>query len=198
MKKIRLKNSRKVTVVDDHNFDQLNQYLWFEKKDPDSRTSYAYRSIEQPDGTVCYFQMHRVIMGLSTGDGFEVDHIDGDGLNNQESNLRVATRSENLANKGRYRNSTSGFKGASLHRNAGKWLSTISFARQQYYLGLYPTAAEAGYAYNLAAAQLHRDLPGPTRSRRSNAKTGTGRGHPHPGHRPVGQSNNTGRPNDGG
>ena len=53
--------------------------------------------------------MHHVIMGKK--EGLEVDHINGDGLDNRKSNLRFCTHRENLLNKGFYKNNKTGFKG---------------------------------------------------------------------------------------
>src|ERR1700733_7413485 len=99
MKTISLTNSNKVVLVDDHNYPYLSDFSWSEMKS--ARTSYAFRTSRQPDGTDVAISMHRLIMGLPPGDDRQVDHIDGEGLNNLEVNLRIATPSQNQANRRR-------------------------------------------------------------------------------------------------
>ena len=52
-------------------------------------------------------KMHRLIMNASAG--VQVDHANGDGLDNRRSNLRLCTHVENMHNSGKYKNNTSGF-----------------------------------------------------------------------------------------
>lgn len=90
--------------------------------------------------------VHQVVTGYKL-----VDHIDGDGLNNQEVNLRKATTSQNLMNK-RKQLGASIFKGVTRNRN--KWKSVIETKGQQSYLGVFDTEEEAALAYNKAAREL--------------------------------------------
>lgn len=97
MKLIKL-TQRKFAQVDDEDFEELNKYKWYAAKD--SNTFYAERNSPKttPIGRkYSHTQMHRVIMNVPRG--MEGDHIDGDGLNNQKGNLRVATRQENRRNQ---------------------------------------------------------------------------------------------------
>lgn len=91
--------------------------------------------------------MHRIIM--NTPDGMVTDHIDGNGLNNQKSNLRICTQAENNLNKkikGKY-------KGIKFYQ--GKWHSEIKFKGEYKYLGSYESAEQAALAYNEVAKELH-------------------------------------------
>jgi outer membrane protein assembly factor BamB len=83
-----------------------------------------------------------------------IDHRDGDPINNRWDNLRLATRSENSANRRRNRNNTSGFKGVIWDRRHGGWLARSGKDRRTYYLGRYPTAEEAHAAYTAKAREL--------------------------------------------
>ena len=78
-----------VALVDDEDFEGLNKYRWSAM--PVGRTVYAVRNINGKMIT-----MHAYLCGR---DGFEVDHIDGDGLNNSRLNLRIATREQNARNR---------------------------------------------------------------------------------------------------
>lgn len=97
--------------------------------------------------------LHRVIIGAQQGQ--EVDHIDGDGLNNQRSNLRICTRSENTRNTGRRADNKSGFKGVFFETRAGRWRSEIRTNGKARYLGYFDSPEEAHQAYVAAAAEDH-------------------------------------------
>lgn len=67
----------------------------------------------------------------------EVDHIDGNRLNNTRSNLRVVNRLDNMKNKGKYINNTSGFTGVHYHKKLNKWEVRIQSNKTNIYLGIY-------------------------------------------------------------
>jgi len=67
-----------------------------------------------------------------------IDHIDGDPTNNRIENLRECTKSENLRNRGKQKNNTSGLKGVYWNKRANKWE-----ARCDGYLGIFETKEEA-------------------------------------------------------
>lgn len=100
---------------------------------------------------------HRVAWIWMTGewpDGL-VDHIDGDGLNNRWSNLRLATNAENLWNRGRQINCTSGRKGAFYNRRRKQWFAQIKVNGQLHFLGYHESRDQAAKAYAGAASRLH-------------------------------------------
>jgi HNH endonuclease len=83
-----------------------------------------------------------------------IDHRDGDATNNCWNNLRRATRSQNNANRRRPRHNTSGYKGVSIDRKAGKWRAAIGRNGKVNYLGTFLTPQAAHAAY-VAAARKH-------------------------------------------
>lgn len=89
---------------------------------------------------------------MPTGD---IDHINRDPSDNRISNLRLATRSQNLANK-KAAGGSSEFKGVSYHCQRQRWRATI----KDVHLGLFDTEEEAARAYDNAALNLYGEFAG--------------------------------------
>ena len=85
--------------------------------------------------------MHRLILGVK--DGLQVDHRDGDGLNNRRDNIRVATVFQNAHNRGLSVKNTSGFKGVSFHTTDKRWQAGIYANNKQHYLGRFKEPEDA-------------------------------------------------------
>jgi len=100
--------------------------------------------------------MHRIIVGDPKG--LEVDHRDGDGLNNRRSNLREATKTQNRRNQRTSRANTSGFKGVSYDAWNRTWQAGISINGKSKRLGSFPTPEAAYVAYCKASAELHGEF----------------------------------------
>src|SRR3989304_2105986 len=92
MKEIQLSQG-KVALVDDEDFEMLNRYKWSAMRG--ANTYYAYTHIILESGKRTSIAMHRVIM--QTPVGYETDHRDRNGLNNQRFNLRICTHSKDEA-----------------------------------------------------------------------------------------------------
>jgi len=137
----------KVAIVDDDTFDYLNQWKW-------QYDGHGYASRRETIGykkskTVL---MHREIIG--TPKGMETDHINGNGLDNRKSNLRICTTSQNGMNRDKQLNNTSGYKGVRFDKRGGKWQAYIRFDHKFVHLGLFIDAKEAAKAYDIAALRL--------------------------------------------
>ncbi len=85
----------------------------------------------------------------------DVDHKDRNRSNNAFSNLRSASRSQNLANTGLRSCNTSGFKGVSFHKGAGRWMAYINKDSKRIYLGLFDSPTEAASKYRKVARELY-------------------------------------------
>lgn len=98
---------------------------------------------------------HRLAWLIMTGSwpAKDIDHKDGDGLNNQWINLREATSSQNCANKRLRRDNTSGAKGVSWRPDLGKWKATITAEGKTRHLGFFVDKDDAAAAYEAAATE---------------------------------------------
>lgn len=127
------------------------------------RNMYAIRRVEL-DGKWINVHMHRLILErkLSTSitKGYFADHIDGDGLNNRRSNLRLATPAENTRHRRMQRNNISGYRGVHFTTKSGKWRAQIGFNGGIKVLGDFNTPEEANRAYLVAAEELFGDFRG--------------------------------------
>jgi hypothetical protein len=95
--------------------------------------------------------MHRQIMGSPR---CCVDHKDGNGLNNQRSNLRCCTTSQNNRNSKIYRTNTSGFRGVVWSKKMNRWVAQIRVGGKSFYLGSYCTKNEAARVYDAKAKEV--------------------------------------------
>lgn len=88
----------------------------------------------------------------------DIDHINGDKRDNRISNLREATRSQNMCNRRAKPNSRSGIKGVHWHPQARRWRSAIAINGKSKHLGYFDTIDEARDAYAAAAQAVHGDF----------------------------------------
>ena len=88
----------------------------------------------------------------------EIDHIDGDKINNRITNLRAATHSQNAHNRSKNNNNKSGFKGVTWQSHAQKWRADIMVEGETLNLGYFCTKEEAAEAYADAAHRLHGEF----------------------------------------
>ncbi len=148
MKTIKL-NHGKVALVDDEDYEYLNQWKWFAHKHP--RVFYAERTDHSgvKDKTIL---MHRLIM--KTPKGLQVDHIDHDGLNNQKHNMRNCTLKQNTQNKRAYGK----IKYSGVTSNNGYIRSSITIDGKYQHLGMFKTEEEAARAHDVMAKKYYGEF----------------------------------------
>ena len=145
MERISLKNGGFV-LVSAEDLPLVSPFTW--RKQKRGRRYYAYTADKH------HRSMHRMLLGASKGQ--QVDHIDGNGLNNCRSNLRLCTTSQNMANAGKYRGHeyTSRYKGVSRVASHRKFRAQICKDGKIHYLGYFHSEHDAARAYNAAAVDL--------------------------------------------
>jgi len=152
----------KWALVDDYNYEWLNQYKWYVKQN--KYTYYAERSDSKENNA--YISMHREIYGL-IDKKIVVDHIDHNGWNNTDNNTRVCTYSQNIHNSRTQINCVSGFKGVWIDKRDGMYYSQITKDGTTITIGRSRSKEECASMYNIAAikhfgefAWLNRDENG--------------------------------------
>lgn len=88
----------------------------------------------------------------------DLDHIDGNALNNELSNLRLCSHQDNMKNKKKYITNTSGHKGVSWVKKLNKWKVKIVSDKVEHYLGLYEDLNEASKVYKEASKKYHKEF----------------------------------------
>lgn len=139
----------KEAIVDASDYEWLIRFNW--KYDPDG---YAMRNAlaAERNGRGYYnIRMHREITKAEKG--MQVDHINGDTLDNRRGNLRVCTKTENGRNRNPVKGTTSRFKGVCMPKGRVKWWASIHVNDKKLYLGSYENEEEAARVYDKAALE---------------------------------------------
>lgn len=138
----------KWALVDEEDYERLSRHSWcYIKGRHENATGYAQTNLRLNVGQYMRVTMHRFL----TSNSGQVDHKNGNGLDNRKVNLRLVTNTQNRRNSQSYKSNQSGYKGVTLH--AGKYRATIVVNKKQKHLGRFATAEEAAYAYDAAARQ---------------------------------------------
>ncbi len=133
------------TTIDLEDVIRCKQFKWY-------KTPMGYPA--RRDGSTLIL-LHRFLMGP---DHLHVDHIDRNKMNNRKSNLRLATRSENLCNQKTSLRNSSGYKGVSWNKRRGKWHCYITKDQRRHHLGYFDSVREAAVKYNESAIKLHGEF----------------------------------------
>lgn len=141
MKRLQLSQG-KFTVVDDDIFEIEKHRKWCATKDRNIwyavRGSWLGKKYQK-------HRLHHCIIGRPLK-GFEVDHIDGDGLNNQRSNLRIVTISANQLNVNNYKYG----KDAGVYFQRGRWIARVTPMGRTIHLGTFKFKDQASDVYRIA------------------------------------------------
>ncbi len=133
----------KFAIVDDEDFERVNQFKWHAIWDRFNWYACTYK--QELNGEKKQTRMHQFLI---PGRGL-LDHRNGNGLDNQKHNLRPATNAQNLRSRKKSLGTSSRFKGVCRVKN--KWLSKICFQYHDFFLGYYDREEDAAISYNHAA-----------------------------------------------
>lgn len=151
MKKIYLskygkaRNKKLYTLVDDENFDELNKYNWSLTYGSGGRY-YAIRLNYINKKRDKWILLHRFLLNAPRNK--EVDHINGNGLDNRKINIRLCTSAQNSWNTKKHKDNTSGHKGVSWDKFRSKWIAQMNFLGEHIFLGRFENKADAVLKYN--------------------------------------------------
>lgn len=134
-----------IALIDDEDFERINRFTWCAAKS--NENYYAIRKNYNESGTI---RMHRVILNINDTK-IKIDHIDNNSLNNQKSNLRIASNSENKRNQIKHKITSSKYKGVHFRKDNKKWRAGVRLNDQQINLGQFNNEIDAALAYNTAA-----------------------------------------------
>jgi hypothetical protein len=130
----------KVAIIDEDDYEKVCPFKWCAlHKCRERFEAFSYR----------IGKMHRFIMNCPKG--LEIDHKNGNSLDNRKSNLRICTHAQNMANRTMHINNSTGFKGVEKLRKF--WRARITANYKQYRLGCFNSPVEAAFAYDRAAVE---------------------------------------------
>lgn len=159
MKEILIKYTGRKILVDDEDYERINQFNW-----TDGGTIRRYFSVKRKikEGyafninasrtTIAYVSIANEVMQCFDGQMF--DHIDRDPANNQKLNLRLCTHQQNGMNRTKQKNVSSKYMGVSWHKTISKWIARIKKNGKLFHLGYFLKEEDAARAYNNAAKEL--------------------------------------------
>lgn len=142
-----------VAIVDDEDYERISEHSWA----INPMGGYAVRKGNKNRGEPRTIQMHREI--LQAPAGLQIDHINGNTLDNRKENLRFADVQKNAFNRGKPAVScTSIYKGVCKRKNRPNWKARIKYNDRHVELGTYVDEAYAAAVYNFAAAIFFGDF----------------------------------------
>ena len=138
----------KFTIVDESDYKRVMTKRWH-------LHSLGYtRNNQYVSGKTVSTLLHRFILRLGKNDS-EIDHVNGDKLDNRRVNLRLASRIQNMANVKKKPGGTSLYKGVSWFNNCKIWYAAIVYNGKRYYLGRFDKEIDAAKAVDKKAIELH-------------------------------------------
>ena len=135
-------------IIDDEDFERVSAINW-------RLISNVYFGIgKRINGKYKIIRLHRFI--IDAPEGYEVDHVNCNTLDNRKTNLRLCTRTQNSRNRLKNKNNSSGYKGVTRDRN--RWRAMIIAENKRVVLGIYETKEEAYKAYCEASKKFHGEF----------------------------------------
>ena len=145
-----------IAKVDPEDLERLTQFNWNALWSPSAKKYYATcKDVSVvPERNL---RMNRFVLGIDSP-LIKVDHENHDTLDNRKANLRPATQGQNLCNRGKKSNNTTGFKGVSWCSERQKYRVSITFAGKTKHLGTTDTPEEGALLYASEAEKVHGEF----------------------------------------
>jgi hypothetical protein len=141
-------------LIDNADFDNVGKRRWRIHTGRGHLTYYAIAHARSASGHVTSVLMHRLLTPAIS----EVDHINGDGLDNRRCNLRTATRAQNASNIHRRAHNKSGYIGVSWDAPRRAWQASVATNGRSLFLGRFANSEAAALARDKAARELHGEF----------------------------------------
>lgn len=140
----------KYAVVDNKDYARVSKFRWHaqHRRRRGAGVWYARRSTQTGRGTtrkIVGVYLHTFLTGFR-----QVDHKNGDGLDNRRRNLRPCSKSQNIQNARKRQGTSSRFKGVERRLN-NRWSAKIRLNNVRYSLGCFDTEELAARVYDSAA-----------------------------------------------
>lgn len=145
----------KFALIDEEDLPLVSRHSWYANQ-TSAGIWYAFAGYQDEYGRTRQLALHRFL--LDPPSALEVDHINGDGLDNRRANLRVATRQQNNYNQRIGKANSSGFKGVSFCKQTGRWKAQINFEGRNINLGRFDLPEIAAREYDRAARLIHKEF----------------------------------------
>lgn len=141
----------KFAIVDEEDYPELSKYRW-------RIQAHRYAAREGMGGDKRkQVYMHRELLGVP--EGFVVDHINGDPLDNRKSNLRICRQADNAKNQTKTRSdNSSGYKGVTFWKRDGNWKAQLYTNGKNINLGYFDNKHDAARMYNFWARDMFGDF----------------------------------------
>lgn len=140
-------------LIDEEDLDIVSRYYW--------RISHAhggkwYVLRQTGHKHQKLILLHRFL--LNAPKNKEVDHINGNTLDNRKCNLRLCEHAENMRNRKMNKNNKTGYKGVSLRKDKNLYTAEIQIDYKTVHLGFFKSSKEAALAYNKKAIELYGEF----------------------------------------
>lgn len=143
-------------IIDADDACVIGKFNWHAAWNNGAQSFYAYRNVRQPNGKQGRIGMHVAILNPPTGK--HVDHIFSRTLDNRRSQLREATRSQNMQNRKTHRNNKCGIKGVAWQPGESRWIAKIKVEGKTIYLGRHHKIEDAANARKSAELRYFGDF----------------------------------------
>lgn len=144
--KVFFNNCNSFFLCDTDEWNKINNITWIL-----DGNGYVYGVINNR-----HIRLHRLLMGVDNDD-YEVDHIDGNPLNNLKNNLRLCYHEENAMNQKISTKNTSGHVGVYWDTNRNKWCATINANKKRIFIGRFDNFEDAVKAREEAEEKYHKN-----------------------------------------